>query len=408
MPLPTDQPRAALSIKLLPFTHHNPASWLYRVEGQFRVAGLTDKVLKEDIAINALLEEIYRKVTPWVTTTTSPATFQKLKATLVEACSLPVSERAAPALDLTINPRQDANLLEMWHALHDLLLLPKTDSRHKEISLSREILLRQLLPEVHGQITEPYTLSVEELIRTVLQLTDSTRAAKRASMPAHPINCLQPENPATECTNVVTRRRPPHHQKKERPGLCYYHQRFGKEAQNCKAPLPFRPSKKRGRQRPPSQAAMAAASKTPRSPAPVGFYVRDTVSGRMMLIDTGARRSVFPPSREDCRRPPDLAAYLRATNRFPILSYSTRLLAPAKHGIYHHINTRGPPTHAKFQRLPQQRLQEAKNAFAEMERMGICRKAPRPWASPLHMVPQGTPSTHPEGPAAPAGEWPHR
>ncbi|XP_066950854.1 uncharacterized protein [Macrobrachium rosenbergii] len=41
--------------------------------------------------------------------------------------------------------------------------------------------------------------------------------------------------------------------------------------------------------------------------------------------------------------------------------------APAKHEIYHHIKTRGPPTHAKFWRLPSQHLQEAKEAFAEME-----------------------------------------
>ncbi|XP_066958089.1 uncharacterized protein [Macrobrachium rosenbergii] len=68
---------------------------------------------------------------------------------------------------------------------------------------------------------------------------------------------------------------------------------------------------------------MAAVSETPRGPAPVGFYVRDTISGRMMLIDTGAMRSVFPPSREDHRCPPDLAASLTAANGSPILSYGT-------------------------------------------------------------------------------------
>ncbi|XP_066965703.1 uncharacterized protein [Macrobrachium rosenbergii] len=188
----------------------------------------------------------------------------------------------------------------------------------------------------------------------------------------------------------------------------------------------------------------------------------------MMLIDTGAVRSVFPPSREDYKCPLDPAASLTAANGSLILSYGTKLLSvsivadvrtpllgvdflahfglavdvgrkrlldtkscqslplalgpsvptvcsvaphqyasllkefpevfrpelrqvprapPPKHGIYHHIKTRGPPTHAKFQRLPPQGLQEAKNAFADMEHMGICRKAPSPWASPLHMVP---------------------
>ncbi|XP_068213908.1 uncharacterized protein [Palaemon carinicauda] len=66
--------------------------------------------------------------------------------------------------------------------------------------------------------------------------------------------------------------------------------------------------------------------------------------------------------------------------------------SPSKHGIYHHITTKGPPTHAKFRRLPPQKLKDAKRAFEDMERMAICKKASSLWASPLHMVkkPDGT------------------
>ncbi|XP_068228120.1 uncharacterized protein [Palaemon carinicauda] len=58
----------------------------------------------------------------------------------------------------------------------------------------------------------------------------------------------------------------------------------------------------------------------------------------------------------------------------------------ANHGIFPHISTTGPLTHCRFRRLPLQKLQDAKHAFQEMERMGICKKASHPWASPLHMV----------------------
>ncbi|XP_066940958.1 uncharacterized protein [Macrobrachium rosenbergii] len=47
----------------------------------------------------------------------------------------------------------------------------------------------------------------------------------------------------------------------------------------------------------------------------------------MMLVDTGAMRSVFLPSGEDRRRPLDPTTCLTAANRSPILSYGTKLLS---------------------------------------------------------------------------------
>ncbi|XP_066944599.1 uncharacterized protein [Macrobrachium rosenbergii] len=213
------------------------------------------------------------------------------------------------------------------------------------------------------------------------------------------------------------------------------------------------------------------ATEEPRSPEPLGFYVRDTISSRMMLVNTGAIRSLFPLSREDCKRSQDPAAFLTAANGSPILFYGTSLLlisilgrryswnfvvadvgtpllgvdflahfglavdigckrllnidscqslllamgpsAPTICSVAPHQYSQllkefpdvfrrapsgtwgpsktwhlpshkdeGPPTHARFRRLPPRRLQEAKDAFTEMERMGICKKA----SSPLRNV----------------------
>ncbi|XP_066941037.1 uncharacterized protein [Macrobrachium rosenbergii] len=203
-----------------------------------------------------------------------PRHLPALKTSLVETYSLPVSERAACALDLVNNPRHDQNLLEIWGVIQDHLTLPETDSsgRQSEISLSREIFLRQLLPEVRTQIRKPYTMPLEDLIRTAQRLTDSTRAVKRASTPAHPISSLQPEDNAEEEISTVTRRHPAYRHKKHPPGSCYYHQ-------------------------------------------------------RMMLVDTRAVWSVFPPSQEDRKHLPDPAAFLTAANGSPILSYGTRVLS---------------------------------------------------------------------------------
>ncbi|XP_068227886.1 uncharacterized protein [Palaemon carinicauda] len=66
--------------------------------------------------------------------------------------------------------------------------------------------------------------------------------------------------------------------------------------------------------------------------------------------------------------------------------------SPSKHKVYHRINTTVPPTNAKFHRLPPQKLRDAKRTFEDMKRIGICKKASSPWATPLHMVkkPDGT------------------
>ncbi|XP_066970112.1 uncharacterized protein [Macrobrachium rosenbergii] len=295
---------------------------------------------------------------------------------------------------------------------------------------------------------------------------DGVHEGRQAGDHARTLCQLPPaRGPHHRARQSIEKKRPSHQQKREGPGLCYFHQRFRIAAQRCEAPFPFFPSKKWRRQQPTPQATVAAVAKTPRGPLPLGFHVRDAISGRMMLVDTGAMRSVFPPSGEDRRHLPDPTACLTAANGSPILSYGTKLLGvhhrgrqdstpggrlprplqsssrcrlqtPAGHPVlpvpalvtrchgarhlfhrshqygsllkeipgssnpssarcpgllpntgYTATSRQGPLMHAKFRWLPLQRLQEAKKAFAEMERMGMCKKAPSPWASPLHMVP---------------------
>ena len=54
------------------------------------------------------------------------------------------------------------------------------------------------------------------------------------------------------------------------------------------------------------------------------------------------------------------------------------------HGVYHHIQTTGPPVYAKARRLDPDKLVEAKAEFDRMEAAGIVRRSDSVWASPLH------------------------
>lgn len=55
-------------------------------------------------------------------------------------------------------------------------------------------------------------------------------------------------------------------------------------------------------------------------------------------------------------------------------------------GVYHHIETKGPPVYAKARRLPPDKYESAKKDFEHMVQIGICRLSKSPWSSALHVV----------------------
>ena len=82
---------------------------------------------------------------------------------------------------------------------------------------------------------------------------------------------------------------------------------------------------------------------------------------------------------------------------FPEITTPNFTQAPCRHGVEHHIITKGPPVHARARRLPPDKLTAAKAEFERMESMGIVRRSCSPWASPLYMVPKSSGGWRPCG-----------
>ena len=59
-----------------------------------------------------------------------------------------------------------------------------------------------------------------------------------------------------------------------------------------------------------------------------------------------------------------------------------------KHNVTHHINTTGPPVHARARRLPPDQLRIARQEFEHMLDQEIIQPSKSQWSSPLHMVPK--------------------
>jgi cleavage and polyadenylation specificity factor subunit 1 len=68
-----------------------------------------------------------------------------------------------------------------------------------------------------------------------------------------------------------------------------------------------------------------------------------------------------------------------------------------KHGVRHHVETKGAPVFAKARRLDQDKLRIAEEEFRKLEAAGIIRRSNSPWSSPLHMVPKADGSWRPCG-----------
>lgn len=58
----------------------------------------------------------------------------------------------------------------------------------------------------------------------------------------------------------------------------------------------------------------------------------------------------------------------------------------AEQGVFHFIETTGPPKSVPARRLPPAKFKQAKEEFEYMMKQGICRPSKSSWASPLHMV----------------------
>ena len=93
-----------------------------------------------------------------------------------------------------------------------------------------------------------------------------------------------------------------------------------------KASLQMQEAMQLSKKRPQRPRIIVSVAAPPETPTAVGFYVKDTVSKKRLLVDTGAMHSTFPPSKEDLSKPASTTFALEAANVSPIKNYGYKTM----------------------------------------------------------------------------------
>lgn len=109
------------------------------------------------------------------------------------------------------------------------------------------------------------------------------------------------------------------------------------------------------------------------------------------LIDTVSSLSICAHSATNINTPTPISVvqdneYAKILRDYPLITSAPTFKFPSKHGVVHHIVTRGPLPFSKPRRLDPKRYKSAKLEFDHMVQLGICRPSSSPVASPLHLV----------------------
>ena len=284
----------AVAIKLPTFWAQEPEVWFLQAEAQFHIRKITDDTTKYYHVVAALDQETSGRVLDTLSAPPADNKYTDLKQRLLTTFGLSKHERASKLLHLhLLGDRKPSELMdEMLSLLAD----------HGFCFLAEQLFLEQLPEDIRLQLSNddfnnPRALATKADVLWIAKQQAATAINKVTSQPKGKIT-----------TTHATLQ-----------NWCFYHKRFGDDAKNCKAPCNH------------PAAPRIATVTTCRDKRARLLYVKDDISGRHFLVDTGALVSVFPASGLDTRshRP---SALLEAANGSTIHTYGDKLMTLSING----------------------------------------------------------------------------
>ena len=252
------------------FDTEDAETWLDRAEMLFTCRSITDSKKKAALIMEAFTKEMWQIMRPWIKSN-APVEYDALKEELLELYTTSTSTRAKKffeAYNTSIGDRKPSHL---YNYLKELITLPKTTTRAEtELDVVMECVLSSLPPMVRAGLPDHVTTPHKDFMKIADQLAltynsqrellaaaattdkqkegevlydseEDTAAPLRPTPTSHSRDTRRYKggNSGTHQQKWKKQQFPGQQQQQKitnRPDICYFHRRFGRNAWNCEKP----------------------------------------------------------------------------------------------------------------------------------------------------------------------------
>ena len=217
----------AASLKLPGFFTEDPDMWFGRIEAQFRSKGINQDETKFDYVYGALDNATAKEVRPALLNPPDNGKYEHLKAALIKVFGKTQAQKDAALLNMTGLGDQKASTL--WRRIESLNTDPAT--------LKRALFMEKLPTEVRsilavGKNTFKDMVDLIEAADEIIEARGlNSQVAQVGVQTPQPHQSQQPQGAAA--IQQPRQARQQQQGQKKTNNVCYFHNRWGKDARNC-------------------------------------------------------------------------------------------------------------------------------------------------------------------------------
>ncbi|XP_024945880.1 uncharacterized protein LOC107272817 [Cephus cinctus] len=395
------------NVKVPSFWKHKPKLWFVQLESQFTLYRVRSDEVKYSTVVSHLGDEIMSVIEDILESPSDQDKYQHLKKVLIQR----FTESQEVQLRKLFSGLELDNVQKLLAVVEDVELNKLAEVANKAMERANTPFVTVVDDNKDPAPSYVADLSkrIDDLTLLVTKLADQSgnRPNSGNSTPSEVdklseikdvIEAFTKRQRTNQSTNPHNKQRSRSRSRDNTEGLCYYHRKFGLLPRHLAGRTSVKPTKTQ----------LYAANSSPIA----------THGTRTLSLNLGLRRKlswVFiianvtkPILGADFIHHYGLLIDLKGTisasadltvrtiashipfndllREFKAVTRPVQFTGDTKHGVQHHIDTKGPPVTERARRLTGEKVKAAKADFEFMLKQGICRPSKSPWASPFHLA----------------------